>query len=96
MAAGRSGIRRKIDDLGRVVIPSSMRKTLGIREGDELEFRLDGEHIVLGRVADQCTFCGATEHLERFREKVVCWSCMAAIRAVDRARTGAGPTGYGF
>jgi AbrB family transcriptional regulator, transcriptional pleiotropic regulator of transition state genes len=91
-----SGIRRKIDDLGRVVIPSSMRRTLGITDGDELEFRLDGEEIVIGRIAARCAFCGGEDGLESFREKLVCWSCMAAIRALDRERTGETTRRFGF
>ena len=81
-----SGIRRKVDDLGRVVIPSSIRKTLGITEGDLVEIQLDGDRIVLSRPEDACTFCGSSLHLDSFRGKVVCWSCTAALRAKDRAR----------
>lgn len=40
-----TGIVRKIDDLGRIVIPAEMRRVLGIREGDELEISLDGDHV---------------------------------------------------
>jgi AbrB family transcriptional regulator, transcriptional pleiotropic regulator of transition state genes len=86
-----TGIRRKVDDLGRIVIPSTLRKTLGITEGDELEFALDGDRLLLTRPADRCAFCAGDEHLEPFGGKVVCWSCMAAIRALDRERTTSGP-----
>jgi transcriptional pleiotropic regulator of transition state genes len=40
-----TGIVRKIDDLGRIVIPAEMRRVLGVREGDELEITLDGDHV---------------------------------------------------
>lgn len=40
-----TGIVRKIDDLGRIVIPAEMRRVLGIKEGDELEITLDGDHV---------------------------------------------------
>ena len=40
-----TGIVRKIDDLGRIVVPAEMRRVLGIREGDELEIALDGDHV---------------------------------------------------
>jgi len=40
-----TGIVRKIDDLGRIVVPAEMRRVLGIREGDELEISLDGDHV---------------------------------------------------
>lgn len=82
----RTGIRRKIDDLGRVVIPATLRKTLGITEGDELEFALDGEQLVLTKPSARCVFCNSDELLTSFRDKDVCWSCAAALRALDRER----------
>jgi len=42
-----TGIVRKIDDLGRIVIPAEMRRVLGINEGDELEISLDGDHVAI-------------------------------------------------
>jgi transcriptional pleiotropic regulator of transition state genes len=81
-----SGIRRKVDDLGRVVIPSSIRKMLGITEGDLVEIYMDGHRVVLTLPEEQCTFCGSSINLETFRGKVVCWSCTAALRAKDRLR----------
>jgi AbrB family transcriptional regulator, transcriptional pleiotropic regulator of transition state genes len=85
------GIRRKVDDLGRVVIPSSIRKSLRIKEGDEVEFAVDAGRVVMTPAADRCVFCAATEGIEVFRERAVCWSCMAAVRALDRERTGDTP-----
>ena len=90
-APGARGIRRKVDDLGRVVIPSSIRKALGIRDGEMVEFAVEGDRVVLIRAADQCLFCGGTEHLTSYRERAVCWSCAAALRALDRERTGEPP-----
>lgn len=79
-----TGIRRKVDDLGRVVLPATMRRTLGIREGDEVEVSIDGDRLVLAKPAERCTFCDGGEELETFRDRVVCWSCLAALRAVAR------------
>ena len=79
-----TGIRRKVDDLGRVVIPASMRKSLGIGVGDEVEISVDEGRLVLVKPSERCTFCGAEDNLGSFREKVVCWSCTAALRALDR------------
>lgn len=87
-APGARGIRRKIDDLGRVVIPSSIRRSLGIREGDTLEFAVEGDRVVLERAVDKCLFCGGAEHLTTYRERAVCWSCAAALRALDREHSG--------
>lgn len=75
-----AGVRRKIDDLGRVVIPASMRKVLGIGVGDELDVRVEGEALVLSRPSTACTFCGGDLHLEELHGKLVCWSCLAALQ----------------
>ena len=83
-----TGIRRKVDDLGRVVIPASMRRSLGIGLGDEVEVSVDGGRVVLAKPADNCTFCGSEHNLGAFRDKVVCWSCTAALRALDREHRG--------
>ncbi|MGI8575636.1 MAG: AbrB/MazE/SpoVT family DNA-binding domain-containing protein [Egibacteraceae bacterium] len=91
-----SSVRRKVDDLGRVVIPSSIRKLLDIREGDEVEVHVEDGQVVMRVAADQCAFCSGTEHLEMFQSKAVCWSCMAAIRALDRERTGDVSSPFGF
>lgn len=82
----RTGIRRKVDDLGRVVLPATLRRALGIREGDEVEVALDGDRLVLAKPAERCTFCNGTDGLEAFRGRVVCWSCLAALRALARER----------
>lgn len=75
----RTGIRRKVDDLGRVVIPAGIRKSLGIREGDAVEVHVEGERIVLSRPREQCVFCGREEELRLFRHRAVCGSCVSAI-----------------
>lgn len=78
------GIRRKVDDLGRIVIPANMRKSLGIGVGDEVEITVDDGRVVMAKPAQRCTFCGSEHDLATFRDKVVCWSCTAALRALDR------------
>ncbi|HWH33364.1 MAG TPA: AbrB/MazE/SpoVT family DNA-binding domain-containing protein [Egibacteraceae bacterium] len=90
-APGARGIRRKVDDLGRVVIPSSIRRALGIKDGETLEFAVEGDRVILTRAADRCLFCGGEEELTSYRERAVCWSCAAALRAMDRERTGDPP-----
>lgn len=81
-----SGVRRKVDDLGRVVIPATMRRALGLGDGDAVDITLDGGKVVMVRAADSCTFCGEEQGLEEFHGKVVCWSCLAALRAKGAAR----------
>jgi AbrB family transcriptional regulator, transcriptional pleiotropic regulator of transition state genes len=83
-----SGIRRKVDDLGRVVIPASIRRSLGIREGDAVEVTVDGERVILAKPRDACVFCGREdEGLETFRGRLLCRECLGALGVLDeRAR----------
>ena len=74
------GIPRKIDDLGRIVVPVEFRRLLGIREGDELEIALEGDRLVLTRMAPACALCGAIADLRPFRERQVCGDCVEKMR----------------
>ncbi|MEE8601749.1 AbrB/MazE/SpoVT family DNA-binding domain-containing protein [Euzebya tangerina] len=78
------GVRRKVDDLGRIVIPASMRRVLGIIEGDELEVRLAGDTVSLAKPRTTCTFCDSPDDLSEVLNRPVCWSCVAAVRARGR------------
>lgn len=77
-------MRRKVDHLGRVVIPASMRRVLGIVDGDELEVRLDGTTLWISKPRVACTFCGTHSDLSDVLGHKVCWSCVAAVRARGR------------
>lgn len=79
----KTGIRRKIDDLGRLVIPAGIRRSLGIQEGDALEVHVEGERVVLTRPVDRCVFCSAGDgELRTFRGRPVCASCVAGVGAI--------------
>ncbi|TKI86738.1 AbrB/MazE/SpoVT family DNA-binding domain-containing protein [Bacillus mycoides] len=53
-----TGVARKVDELGRVVIPVELRRTLGITEGTALDFHVDGENIVLRKQDKSCFVTG--------------------------------------
>ncbi|PGH81075.1 AbrB family transcriptional regulator [Bacillus thuringiensis] len=53
-----TGVARKVDELGRVVIPVELRRTLGIAEGTALDFHVDGENIVLRKHEKSCFVTG--------------------------------------
>lgn len=72
----KTGMNRKVDDLGRVVIPAEIRKAFGIRDGDHLDIAVDGDHIVLTRCEDSCVFCRSGEDLKEFKGRLVCSSCI--------------------
>jgi len=72
-----TGIVRRVDDLGRVVIPKELRRTLAIGEKDALEIYVNGQDIVLRKYAPGCTFCGVAEgDLKPFKNKLVCIDCV--------------------
>lgn len=74
-----AGIARKIDDLGRIVIPAETRRLFNIREGDQLAISIEGSNIVLRKLEDTCVFCGSTEHVAVFRGKGICHGCRTQL-----------------
>ncbi len=74
-----TGYVRKVDDLGRLVIPVEVRRSLGIGVGDGVEVWVSGSDIVLLKYRPPCIFCGATEGLERFRGKGLCRECIGLL-----------------
>lgn len=76
-----TGIVRKVDELGRVVIPKELRKVLNINEKDPLEIYTDGEQIILKKYNPGCTFCGSMDDLIEFGGTYICKKCRKAIGA---------------
>ena len=74
-----TGIARKVDELGRIVLPIELRRTLDIEEKTELEIFTDGNSIVLRKPGQSCTFCDGVKGLYPFRGGYVCASCMREI-----------------
>lgn len=76
-----TGIVRRVDELGRVVIPIELRRTLEIAEKDALEIYVDGEQIILKKYQPACIFCGNAKDVENYKGKNICQSCLAEIKA---------------
>lgn len=85
-----TGIVRKVDELGRVVIPIELRRTLSIAEKDSLEIYVDGDKIIFRKYEPACIFCGDASEVETFRGKKICRSCM--ISMADRVMEHTSPT----
>lgn len=76
-----TGIVRKLDELGRVVIPKELRRTLGIDERDALEIYVDGERIMLKKYEPGCYLCGDVDgDLQIFFGRNICQKCIAEIK----------------
>jgi transcriptional pleiotropic regulator of transition state genes len=77
-----TGIVRKVDELGRVVIPIELRRTLGIGEKDPLEIYVDGERIMLKKYEPGCNFCGSIDNLISTKTgKLLCGTCVTEIKS---------------
>lgn len=74
-----TGIVRKVDNLGRIVIPIELRKTLGISVKDPLEIYVDTDKIILKKYLPACIFCGNAEDLIVFDGKNICKDCAKKI-----------------
>lgn len=76
----KSGIVRKLDELGRVVIPVEMRRQLNISEKDALEISLEDEAIVIRRHHLECIFCGSVRDVKQFKGRNVCAMCIESLK----------------
>jgi transcriptional pleiotropic regulator of transition state genes len=72
---------RKVDGLGRVVLPAELRAQLSIAAGDLVEISVDERRVVLEKLEQRCVFCGATTELREFSKKLVCASCIDLLTA---------------
>ena len=75
-----TGIVRKVDELGRVVLPIEMRRTLDISEKDALEIYVEGESIILRKYQSACVFCDSTKDIVNFKGRNVCASCIEKLK----------------
>ena len=74
------GIVRKVDELGRIVLPIELRRTLDIAEKDPLEIYVDGSAIVLKKYRPTCIFCDASKDIINFKGKNICPKCLKELK----------------
>lgn len=77
-----TGIVRKVDELGRIVLPVELRRTLGIAEKDPLEIFVEGDTIVLHKYQPTCVFCDETSGIVSYKGKNVCPSCVKKLNDI--------------
>ena len=75
-----TGIVRKVDELGRIVLPIEMRRTLDIGEKDALEIYVEGSSVILKKYKPSCIFCDSTKEILQFKGKNVCPKCMKELK----------------
>ena len=75
-----TGVVRKIDELGRVVLPISIRHNLDINERDSLEIFTDGDRIILQKYQPACIFCNNVDDVVFYNGKRICVECLEKIK----------------
>ena len=78
-----TGIIRRVDELGRVVIPIEIRNQFNIVEKDPIEIFVDGSTIVLKKFEENCIFCGNTKNLIEYKNKLVCDKCSKQLDSLQ-------------
>ena len=78
-----TGVVRKVDELGRIVIPIELRRTLDIDLKDALEIYVDGEQIILKKYEPACIFCGDARDVINYRGKNICTKCLEQIKTTN-------------
>lgn len=73
------GMCRRLDDLGRLVLPVELRHVMSMDRGASVAFFVDGNHLVLRAHESGCVFCGSGEDIMRFAGHLVCRRCIAAM-----------------
>ena len=74
-----TGIVRRVDELGRIVLPIEFRRSLDIKEKDVLEIYIEGTAIMLRKHEPSCVFCGGDQNNIVFMDKMVCASCAKTL-----------------
>ncbi len=75
-----TGIVRKIDEMGRLVLPKEMRTKMNINNGDEIEFYAEDDRIILRKFEPSCLFCGSETMVTEYKGKRICAECLAEIK----------------
>ena len=75
-----TGIVRRIDELGRIVIPIEIRRNLGLAERDSVELFTEGDRIILQKYQDTCLFCDSSDKIISFQGKIICSKCVNDLK----------------
>jgi transcriptional pleiotropic regulator of transition state genes len=75
-----TGMTRKVDDLGRIVLPIEIRRSFNIAERDLLEIYIDGGAIILKKFEPSCVFCRSADNITKFKDEVLCASCLSQLK----------------
>lgn len=77
------GITRKVDQLGRVVLPKELRNTMNINKKDAMEIFVDEDKIIFKKYQPGCTFCNNVENTVKYKGKTICEDCLEKFEEMD-------------
>ena len=77
-----TGIVRKVDELGRIVLPIEMRRTLEIAEKDPVEIYVEGDSVILRKHSVSCVFCNGKDGIMSFKGRNICENCLSELKAL--------------
>ena len=77
-----TGMLRKVDELGRIVLPAEIRQSLDIKNKDALEIFTEEDKIILKKYTPGCSFCNSMDDLTLFGEKHICAACLEKIKSL--------------
>ena len=77
-----TGIVRKVDELGRIVLPIELRRTLDIDIKDSLEIYVDDSRIILKKYEPTCIFCGEGDNIVNYCDKNICRDCLEKLKNI--------------
>jgi len=80
-----TGIVRKVDELGRIVIPIELRRNMGIDEKDALEIYIEDDKIILRKYEPACIFCGDASNVTSYNGKLICKNCIEKIAQFSKS-----------
>lgn len=78
-----TGIVRRLDNLGRVVLPAEMRRLMQVRDNDEVEMFMEDGRIIVRKYLPSCLFCGNNNNLVEYHEQMVCAECRATLGQME-------------
>lgn len=79
-----TGIVRKVDELGRIVLPIELRRTYDLAVKDAIEIYTDDDKIILKKFQRTCIFCGSGEECVEYKGKTICAACMAELKGENK------------
>ena len=77
-----TGVVRKVDELGRIVLPIEIRKVLDIKQKDAIEIFTDDDKIILKKYQPACLFCGNADDITYYKGKLICKSCLKELKNI--------------